>query len=49
MRLAGNAARIGGEEERVWVIGGKARKKEATRKTETGLVWLRIETCEELL
>jgi hypothetical protein len=24
-----------GEAERVWVVGGKARGKEATRKTET--------------
>jgi hypothetical protein len=25
----------GGEEERVYVVGGKARRKEATRKTKT--------------
>jgi hypothetical protein len=25
----------GGEEERVWVVGGKARGKEATRKAKT--------------
>jgi hypothetical protein len=25
----------GGKEERVWVVGGKARGKEATRKTKT--------------
>jgi hypothetical protein len=24
-----------GEEERVWIIGGKARRKETTRKTKT--------------
>jgi hypothetical protein len=25
----------GGEKERVWVVGGKARGKEVTRKTKT--------------
>jgi hypothetical protein len=25
----------GGEKERVWAVGGKARGKEATRKTKT--------------
>jgi hypothetical protein len=35
MRWAGHVARMGGEEERVSVIGRKARGKETTRKTET--------------
>jgi hypothetical protein len=35
MRWAGHVARIGGGEERVQVIGGKARGKETTRKTKT--------------
>jgi hypothetical protein len=35
MRWAGHVARIGGEEERVYVIDRKARGKETTRKTET--------------
>jgi hypothetical protein len=35
MRWAGHVARMGGEKERVQVIGGKARRKEATRKTKT--------------
>jgi hypothetical protein len=34
MRLAGHVARMG-EEERIQVIGGKARRKETTRKTKT--------------
>jgi hypothetical protein len=33
MRWVGNVARMGGEEERLLVVGGKARGKEATRKT----------------
>jgi hypothetical protein len=33
MRWAGHVARMGGEEERVYIIGGKARGKETTRKT----------------
>jgi hypothetical protein len=33
MRWAGHVTRMGGEEECVWVIGGKARRKETTRKT----------------
>jgi hypothetical protein len=35
MRLAGHVARMGGEEESGEVVGGKARGKEATKKTET--------------
>jgi hypothetical protein len=35
MRWAGHVARIGGEEERIQDIGGKARRKEATGKTKT--------------
>jgi hypothetical protein len=37
MRWAGHVARMGGggEEERVYVIVGKARGKEITRKTKT--------------
>jgi hypothetical protein len=35
MSWAGHVARMGGEEEHVYVIGGKARGKETTRKTET--------------
>jgi hypothetical protein len=34
MRWAGHVALMG-EEERVWVIGGKARRKETTMKTKT--------------
>jgi hypothetical protein len=33
MRWAGHSARWGGEEERVLVVGGEGRGKEATRKT----------------
>jgi hypothetical protein len=33
MRWAGHVAVMGGEEERVSVIGGKARGKETARKT----------------
>jgi hypothetical protein len=35
MRCAGHVARMGGEEERLWVTGRKARRKETTRKTKT--------------
>jgi hypothetical protein len=35
MRWAGHVARMGGEEERVMIVGGKARGKDATRKTKT--------------
>jgi hypothetical protein len=36
MRWAGHVARMGGEEERIWIIiGGKARGKETTKKTKT--------------
>jgi hypothetical protein len=35
MRWSGHVARMGGKAERVWVIGGKARGKEITRKTKT--------------
>jgi hypothetical protein len=35
VRWTGHVAQIGGEEERVSVIGGKARGKETTRKTKT--------------
>jgi hypothetical protein len=35
MRGAGHVFRLGGEEERVEVIGGKARGKDTTRKTKT--------------
>jgi hypothetical protein len=35
MRWAGHVARIGGEEERLEIIGGKARGKQTTRKTKT--------------
>jgi hypothetical protein len=35
MRWAGHVAQMWGEEERVYVIGGKARGKETTRKTKT--------------
>jgi hypothetical protein len=31
----GHVARMGGEEERLYVIGREARGKETTRKTET--------------
>jgi hypothetical protein len=34
MRWAGHAARTG-EEECIWDIGGKARRKETTRKNKT--------------
>jgi hypothetical protein len=30
-----HVARMGGEEECIWDIGGKARRKETTRKTNT--------------
>jgi hypothetical protein len=33
--MGGACSPNGGEEERVWVVGGKARGKEATRKTKT--------------
>jgi hypothetical protein len=33
MRRARHVTRIGGEEEGVWDFGGKARRKETTRKT----------------
>jgi hypothetical protein len=33
--MGGACSMNGGEEERVCVIGGKARRKESTRKTET--------------
>jgi hypothetical protein len=35
MRCSVHVARMGGEEECVWNIGGKARRKEFTRKTKT--------------
>jgi hypothetical protein len=35
MRGAGHVARIVGEEEYIYDIGGKARRKETTRKTKT--------------
>jgi hypothetical protein len=35
MRWAGHVARMGGEEERVYIFGGKARGKETTRETKT--------------
>jgi hypothetical protein len=31
LRCSGHVARMGGEEELMYVIGGKARRKEATR------------------
>jgi hypothetical protein len=34
-RWAGHVARMGGKEKCVYVIGGKARGKETTRKTKT--------------
>jgi hypothetical protein len=33
--MRGACSTNGGEEERVYVVGGKARGKEATRKTKT--------------
>jgi hypothetical protein len=33
--VGGTCGTNGGEEERVWVIGGKARGKDTNRKTET--------------
>jgi hypothetical protein len=33
--MGGASSTNGVEEERVWVVGGKARGKEATRKTKT--------------
>jgi hypothetical protein len=33
--IGGLCSMYGGEEERVWVIGGKFRGKETTRKTKT--------------
>jgi hypothetical protein len=35
MRWTGHVERMGGEEERVYVIGGKVRRKEAARKIKT--------------
>jgi hypothetical protein len=35
MRWAGHVTRMGGEEERLQIIGGKARGKETTKKTKT--------------
>jgi hypothetical protein len=35
MRWAGQVARIGEEERRVWVIDAKSRGKETTMKTKT--------------
>jgi hypothetical protein len=35
--MVGPCSTNGGEEERVYVIGGKARGKETTRKTKTKL------------
>jgi hypothetical protein len=35
MRWAGHVARMGEEEECIQVVGGRARGKEATRKTKT--------------
>jgi hypothetical protein len=35
MRWAGHVARMGEEEECIWDIGGKARRKEATGETNT--------------
>jgi hypothetical protein len=35
MRWVGHVARMGGEEECIQDIGGKARRKENTRKTKT--------------
>jgi hypothetical protein len=33
--MGGSCSTNGGEEERIWVIGGKAKEKETTRKTKT--------------
>jgi hypothetical protein len=38
IRWAGHVARIGGKEECVYGVGGKAREKEITRKTKTQVV-----------
>jgi hypothetical protein len=35
IRIIKSCSTYGGEEERVYVIGGKARGKETTRKTKT--------------
>jgi hypothetical protein len=35
MRWAGHVERMGGEEERIYIIGGRARGEETTRKTKT--------------
>jgi hypothetical protein len=35
MRWDGHVTRMGGEEERLQIIGGKSRRKETTRKTKT--------------
>jgi hypothetical protein len=35
MRWAGHVARMGGEEQHIYIIGGKSRGKETTRKTKT--------------
>jgi hypothetical protein len=35
MRWAGHVARMGGEEECIYDIGGKSRRKETTGKTKT--------------
>jgi hypothetical protein len=33
--MGGPCSTNGGEEERVWIIGGKAKWKDTTRKTKT--------------
>jgi hypothetical protein len=33
--MGGSYSTNGGEEESLWIIGGKARGKESTRKTKT--------------
>jgi hypothetical protein len=52
---AGHVAQIGGKEESIYIIGGKARRKETTRKPRcrwgwTVLIWLRtgtgLSSCE---
>jgi hypothetical protein len=38
--MGGPCSKNGGEENRVWVIGGKARRKETTRKTNEVGEWI---------
>jgi hypothetical protein len=44
--MGGACSTNGGEEERVYVVGGKARGKETTRRTKTEVVGYRMDLVE---